>query len=291
MAETIIFNKNKGEYYSPYLRYSVIKIINPPFYREYDDIMNIKIVSISLHVVSITIKFNDKTCFFCLCKYSSSYTTISDKECIVYEPISDSEKCYLYLQNIRFCEQVENNKPDRNHFSYFNFHWMIVDNDRNILYLTIPISIIKNLKENSFFYTENKKHDELFEWVDISNMTYDISDLYEDEDEDEDEVEDFWIEFDYQDEDHDISSIEPITLEIKKQTTDFNFCIKADSGSVSAILSSYCILSGSMLLKPIVFERRVYSTPESTESPETQKFSMFPNFMNILFVSVRRIFQ
>ena len=89
---------------------------------------------------------------------------------------------------------MENNKPDRNHFSYFNFHWMIVD----ILYLTIPIRIIKNLKENSFFYTENKKHDELFEWVDISNMTYDISDL------DEDEDEDFWIEFDNQDDDYDI---------------------------------------------------------------------------------------
>ena len=87
------------------------------------------------------------------------------------------------------------------------------------------------------------------------------------------------------------TTIYSITLEIKKQMTDFNFCIKADSGSVSAILSSYCILSGTMLLKPIVFERRVYSTPESTESPETQEFSMCPDFMNILFVSVRKMFQ
>jgi len=281
MAETIIYNSSYYDYYSPYLRYNVIKLINSPFYREYEDIINLNIVSISLHVVSITIKYNDNTYLFCLCKYSSNYTTISNKECIVYEPISDSEKCYVYLHNIRFCRQVENNKPDRDYFSYFNFHWIIVDDDENIFYFTIPKSIIDNLNENSFFYTADKKQDELFEWIDISDMTCDISEFDDDED--------FWIEFDEEDyedhEDHDTSCIEPITLERRKQTTDFIMYVKAgsDSGSVSVsdILSSYCILSGSMLTSPIVFERRIYSTPpESTESTESTEF---PDFIQKLF--------
>jgi hypothetical protein len=40
--------------------------------------------------------------------------------------------------------------------------------------------------------------------------------------------------------------------------------------------------SGSMHLKQIVFEEPVCSTYESTESPKTEEFSMFENFMNFM---------